>query len=105
MSSPSTTDVSDEIVAAAGEFIRSYEAVVTIYELLDELGDRFPGFVTPDMRKLVIKMTTSPLTLLRRSRRTALSRWAISLISCLEGRGGRMTQSPIRYPAPAPADR
>ena len=43
MSSPSTTDVSDEIVAAAGEFIRSYEAVVTIYELLDELGDRFPA--------------------------------------------------------------
>ena len=79
MSSPSTTDVSDEIVAAAGEFIRSYEAVVTIYELLDELGDRFPGFVTPDMRKLVIKMTTSLLTLLRRSRRTALSRWAIRL--------------------------
>ena len=77
MSSPSTTDVSDEIVAAAGEFIRSYEAVVTIYELLDELGDRFPGFVTPDMRKRVIKMTTSLLTLLRRSRRTALSRWAI----------------------------
>ena len=77
MSSPSTTDVSDEIVAAAGEFIRSYEAVVTIYELLDELGDRFPGFVTPDMRKLVIKMTTSLLTLLRRSRRTALSRRAI----------------------------
>jgi hypothetical protein len=55
MSSPSTTDVSDEIIAAAGEFIRSYEAVVAIYELLDELGDRFPGFVTPDMRKLVIK--------------------------------------------------
>ena len=77
LSPSSTTDVSDEIVAAAGEFIRSYEAVVTIYELLDELGDRFPGFVTPDMRKLVIKMTTSLLTLLRRSRRTALSRWAI----------------------------
>ena len=105
MSSPSTTDVSDEIVAAAGEFIRSYEAVVTIYELLDELGDRFPGFVSPDMRKLVIKMTTSLSTLLRRSRAHSFVALGDSLISCLDGRGGRMTQSPIRYPAPAPADR
>ena len=104
MSSPSTTDVSDEIVAAAGEFIRSYEAVVTIYELLDELGDRFPGFVTPDMRKLVIKMTTSLLT--RYAGLGAQLCRAGRFVDLLLGRP-RRTDDPVPHqnPAPAPADR
>ena len=105
MSSPSTTDVSDEIVAAAGEFIRSYEAVVTIYELLDELGDRPPGLRDAGHAQAGDQDDDQPVDPVTPVSAHSFVALGDSLISCLDGRGGRMTQSPIRYPAPAPADR